>query len=117
MKQMKKVHDCLLKLVFGFALLLLGGLNSFAAEFYVSGAGNDSWDGTAAEYKGGTTGPWRTLDRVNQQMALPEGATVLFRRGDRFEGMLGISGNRLTLGAYGEGERPVLSGARFLCGD
>ncbi|MFC1766395.1 right-handed parallel beta-helix repeat-containing protein [Planctomycetota bacterium] len=88
-----------------------------ATAFYVSRAGNDSWDGTATEYKGGTTGPWKTLGKVNQQMAMLEGRTVLFRCGDQFEGMLEIKGNNCKFGAYGEGERPVLSGARFLEGD
>lgn len=112
-----KVHECLMKSAIGFTLLLFGWLNSYAAEFYVSNAGNDSWDGTAAEYKGGTTGPWLTLGKVNEQMAMLEGGTVLFRCGDQFEGMLEITGNNLRFGAYGVGERPVLSGARFLEGE
>ena len=106
-----------MKFVIGFTLLLLGGLNSYADQFYVSNTGNDSWDGTAAEYNGETTGPWKTLDKVNQQMALLENGTVFFQSGDQFEGMLEIKGNNIRFGAYGKGERPVLSGARFLEGD
>ena len=98
----------------GFILLLLGGLNAHATEFYVSMDGNDGWDGTAAAYEGGTTGPWKTIDKVNQQMAQLEGRSVLFRSGDQFEGMLEISGNNIRFGAYGEGVRPVLSGARHM---
>ena len=55
-----------------------------AADFYVSNAGNDAWDGMAAEYSGGTSGPWKTLNKVNQQMSQIESRSVLFRRGDRF---------------------------------
>lgn len=105
------------KIAIAFTLLVFWGINACAAEYYVSAAGNDSWDGTAAEYKGGTTGPWLSLDKVNQQMAQLAGATVLFRRGDQFEGRLEITGNKLIFGAYGEGEKPVLSGARSPAGE
>jgi len=50
-------------------------------------------------------------------MALLEGGTVLFRCGNQFEGILEIKGNKLRFGAFGQGERPVLSGARFLQGE
>jgi hypothetical protein len=111
------VQHCLSKLVMGFVLLLFAWLNADAADFYVSNAGNDTWDGTAAEFKGGTKGPWLTLAKVNKEMAQLEGGTVFFRCGDQFEGRLEIKGNNLKFGAYGEGKRPVLSGARFLQGD
>ena len=98
-------------------LLLVGCTNLNTTNFYVSNNGDDAWDGTAAEYKGGTKGPWKTLDKLNQQMALIEGGTVLFRNGDKFEGLLEIKGSNVRFGAYGQGERPVLSGARFLEGE
>ncbi len=107
----------LVRYTLGFLLLLIGMLNAYSTDYYVSRTGNDSWDGAAAEYKGGTTGPWKTLDKVNQQMVLLERGSVLFRCGDQFEGMLEIKGNNIRFGAYGEGERPVLSGARFLEGN
>ena len=103
----------LLPSIFAFASLFAGGLNANATDYYVSGKGNDAWDGKSAEYTGGVSGPWLTLDKVNQQMAMLEGGTVLFRCGDQFEGKLEITGNKLSFGAYGEGERPVLSGARL----
>jgi len=98
-------------------ILFSGWLNANAVEYYVSSAGNDAWDGKSAEYTGGISGPWKTLDRVNQQLTMPEGATILFRRGDRFEGMLEINGHNFRIGAFGEGERPILSAARTLRGD
>ena len=88
-----------------------------AADFYVSNAGNDAWDGMAAEYSGGTSGPWKTLNKVNQQMAQLEGGSVRFRRGDRFEGSLEINKSNIRFGDFGEGERPVLSGAQYVSGD
>lgn len=101
----------------GIFLLFVGCFSLDAAEYYVSSSGNDDWDGLALEYKGGTNGPWLSLEKVNQEMAQLEGDTVLFRRGDRFEGTLEVRGNKICFGAYGEGERPVLSGARMLTGD
>ena len=81
-------------------------------KYYVSNAGNDAWDGTSAEHVGGVSGPWKTLNKVNQQMTSFDGGSILFRRGDRFEGMLDIKKQKnITFGAYGYGERPVLSGA------
>ncbi|MDX2432270.1 MAG: right-handed parallel beta-helix repeat-containing protein [Bacteroides sp.] len=98
-------------------LLFFGWLNADAADYYVSAAGNDAWDGKSAEYIGGTSGPWLTVDRVNQRLALPEGANILFHRDERFEGMLEIKGHNFRIGAYGEGERPILSAARTLTGN
>ena len=99
------------------ALLIAGWLNAYAVDYYVSNAGNDTWDGKSAEYAGGKSGPWKTLDRVNQQLSQSEGAKIYFRRGDRFEGMLLIRGANFQIGAYGKGEPPILSGARTLQGE
>ncbi len=97
-------------------LLVLGWSSANSSVFYVSNAGNDAWDGTSAEYLGGSVGPWRTLNKVNQEMEMLDEQTVHFHRGDRFEGMLEIKGNNISFGAYGPGERPILSGARTLTG-
>lgn len=111
---MKKTH---LKkgIIVTFCLLCIS-LAVFAeggSSFYVSNAGNDAWDGMAAEYKGGTTGPWLTINKVNQQMTQLEGEFVLFHRGHRFEGSLEINKNNISFGAYGDGERPILTGAQY----
>ena len=108
---MKKHHTTTSIVV---ALLFLGWLNAGAADYYVSSAGNDAWDGKSGEYTGGVSGPWHTLNRVNQQFTFAEGANILFRRGDRFEGKLRIKGYNIRLGSYGDGDRPLLSGARTL---
>ncbi|MFC1763737.1 right-handed parallel beta-helix repeat-containing protein [Planctomycetota bacterium] len=88
-----------------------------ATDFHVSNAGNDAWDGMAAEHRGGTSGPWKTLNKVNQQMPQLEGGSVRFRSGDRFLGTLEINQKNIKFGAYGEGDRPILSGARYVSGD
>jgi hypothetical protein len=99
------------------SFLLVGWLNADATDFYVSSAGNDAWDGMSKVHSGGNSGPWETLTKVNQQMAQLEGESVLFRRGDRFEGTLEVKQKNITFGAYGYGERPVLSGAVFVTGN
>ena len=100
-----------------FVILFSGWNNLNAVDYYVSTSGNDSWDGRSAEFTGGQSGPWKTIDRVNEVLNTPEGATILFRRGDTFEGMLEIEGHNFRIGAYGEGELPVLSAARTISGD
>ncbi|WP_171027099.1 right-handed parallel beta-helix repeat-containing protein [Pseudarthrobacter sp. NamB4] len=81
---------------------------------YVSAEGSDSNPGTQAA-------PWETLVKVRSAMdsgELQRGSQVLFRRGDTFYGYLheptlqGLSG-ALVLGAYGSGDRPVISGYKI----
>lgn len=100
------------RIVLVVSFLLIGWRSSGSSVYYVSNAGNDSWDGKSAEYMGGNSGPWHTLDKVNEQMENLEGENILFHRGDRFEGALEIKGENISFGAYGPGERPILSGAR-----
>jgi hypothetical protein len=98
------------------SFLLIGWSSSASSVYYVSNAGNDAWDGKAAAYAGGNSGPWRTLKKVNEQMEKLHEQTILFHRGDQFEGVLEIKGNNISFGAYGPGERPILSGARLISG-
>ncbi len=105
-------------------VLLVGGLNvlgppqagAAGATYYVSPNGNDSNPGTAPDQA------WRTLARVQTAMpTLGSGAQVLFERGGTFAGSLDIAvsgraGSPLIFGAYGSGERPVLSGLTTLTG-
>lgn len=91
--------------------------SSVSVNYYVSNVGNDDWNGMSAEHIGGKTGPWKTLNKVNQQMAKLEGASVRFRRGDQFEGNLEVNQNNISFEAYGDGERPILSGAEYASGN
>lgn len=74
--------------------------------YYVDATGgNDSYTGVAGYYAGGTTGPWRSLTKVNSQTFAP-GDTILFKRGETWRGQLfadsGSSSSDVTYGAYGD---------------
>ena len=101
--------------------LLLGGLPTRAAIYYLAATGNDA--NTPAQAQNSAT-PWQTLARLNTAMPLLQpGDQVLFRRGDVFRGQLvvtrsGTSTAPLTFGAYGPAgaAAPVLSGSAPLSG-
>src|SRR5258705_1453070 len=81
-----------------------------ATTYYFSASGNDANNGTS------TSTPWKTLSKFNSVFAskLP-GDNFLFNRGDVFYGSIipsrsGSSGLPITIGAYGTGANPVISG-------
>ena len=70
--------------------------------------GSDEGTGTSID------GAWQSLARASQ-VKLQPGDQLLLRRGATFEGELEISGTgtpgqRILVGAYGEGEQPVVRG-------
>jgi hypothetical protein len=80
-------------------------------SYYVdSQNGNDNYVGTSPE------SAWKTMSKVNNHVFSP-GDQILFKRGQTFnidgDGMLldgnGNASNRITLGAYGTGNAPVLT--------
>jgi len=81
-----------------------------AVTYYVSPSGNDSNSGTSQNQA------WRTIARVQQHMLqIQPGDQVLFQRGGVYPGLLSIyrSGTAaapIVFGAYGSGEKPVISG-------
>jgi hypothetical protein len=88
------------------------------AEYYVSTAGNDSNPGTLSA-------PWKTIARVNTAIGAGGVAglhsRIRFRRGDTFYGGLRpsktlnpASPGWLQIGAYGDGDHPVISGYKIL---
>ncbi|MBO0730934.1 MAG: right-handed parallel beta-helix repeat-containing protein [Acidimicrobiaceae bacterium] len=83
-------------------------VQSIQKQFYVdASAGNDSWPGTEPR-------PWRTLAKVSAFRFQP-GDTILLRRGDTYTGQLtlddsGTASQPVTVGAYGAGSRPVVTG-------
>ncbi|MGW0662078.1 right-handed parallel beta-helix repeat-containing protein [Streptodolium elevatio] len=85
------------------------GTAAAGTTYYVdASAGSDSQAGTSAATA------WRTLGKVSAA-ALRPGDTVLFKRGEEWNGTLALSrsgtaGQPLTVGAYGTGERPVVGG-------
>lgn len=76
--------------------------------FYLSSSeGNDDNEGTI-------NAPWLSLEKISATTLFP-GDTVLFKRGDQFNGhyVVNGSGNEdlpVIITAYGEGERPIISG-------
>ena len=78
--------------------------------YYVDATdGNDSWDGLAGSYDSGS-GPWQTLDKVNNATLSP-GDSVLFKRGETWREHLipksGSAAGRLTFDAYGDSSDPL----------
>ncbi len=96
----------LTSILFAFSLLL--GAPLFATTFYVDASnGNDSNNGTS------TSTAWKSVAKA-QQAPLKGGDALLFKRGQTFNGRFSLSysgsaGNPITIGAYGDGARPVIS--------
>jgi Right handed beta helix region len=76
--------------------------------YYVAATGSDTASGSI-------TSPWKTVDRVNQQVLNP-GDTVLFRAGDTFADAVlmppssGTPGKPVTYGVYGNGRAIIAQG-------
>ncbi len=81
-----------------------------ATDYYVKNGGNDLHTGTS------DATAWATVEKINSMFpTLSPGDRILFRRGDTFYGTLkitksGSSGSPITLGAYGTGEKPIVTG-------
>ncbi|MFT3679418.1 MAG: right-handed parallel beta-helix repeat-containing protein [Ferruginibacter sp.] len=90
--------------------LLLTCLLSRGQIYYVSPTGNDANLGTSSSL------PWKTIAKINASFStLSGGGMVLFQRDGKFYGSVianksGSSGNVITIGAYGTGAKPILTG-------
>jgi len=93
------------------SLLCSFPLFASAATYYISHNGNDSNSGTSPAQA------WRSLQRAQQQMfQLQPGDQMLFERGGTYPGLLslnrsGTAAQPMVFGAYGSGEKPIISGA------
>lgn len=74
------------------------------STFYVSASGSDEADGRSPATA------WSTIQRANQA---PTSSRLLLRRGDTFYGELDLP-RGCELGAYGEGDRPILTMYKLL---
>jgi len=87
-----------------------------ATDFFLSNTGNDSNTGTSE------VSAWATISRANSALAeFNPGDRLLFKRGDVFYGTLiitksGTAGSPITIGAYGTGNKPIITGFRSLTG-
>jgi hypothetical protein len=81
-----------------------------ATDYFIASNGNDGNNGTSQST------PWKSIDKLNAYFSnLKPGDRVLFRRGDTFYGGItvnksGTAGAPITIGAYGSGEKPVITG-------
>jgi parallel beta-helix repeat protein len=105
---MKSIYERFTKRTLLAILIVHFSMLSFAATYYVSSTGNDSNSGLA------TTLAWKTMAKVNSA-TFKAGDQILFNRGETFYGSLtisqsGVSGSPITLGAYGTGENPIITG-------
>ena len=95
--------------VFLYLILISFSNISQAVNYYLSANGNDRNNGNSAETS------WKTIERLNKQKLIA-GDSVLFKRGDIFTGEIvaGNSGSKklsIIYGAYGSGEKPIITGA------
>jgi parallel beta-helix repeat protein len=97
-----------------FNLLIICSLEfSEAANYYLSSTlGKDTY---SAQQAGSLMTPWKTLDHLNEMMGyLKPGDSVLFKRGETFQGLLvltvsGSSTSHIVFGSYGSGNDPVIT--------
>jgi uncharacterized repeat protein (TIGR02059 family) len=97
-------------------LLLFFNTIASATDYYISSSGNDSNNGLSSSTS------WKTITKVNSIFTtLKPGDRILFNRGDTFYGTLvitksGIAGSPITIGAYGSGENPIITGFTTISG-
>ncbi|MFA5557489.1 MAG: right-handed parallel beta-helix repeat-containing protein [Flavobacteriaceae bacterium] len=85
---------------------------SYAATYYVRNGGNDAAAGTSESTA------WATITKVNNAWSdgtIVAGDNILFRKGDIWHGTItvsraGSSDNPITIGSYGTGEKPIITG-------
>ena len=87
-----------------------------ATDYYVSNAGNDLALGISASTS------WKTITKVNSAfITMKPGDRILFNRGGTFYGTIiptksGSDGNPITIGSYGTGLNPVITGFTTISG-
>ena len=77
--------------------------------YYVSAAGSDANTGKS------TSTPWKSIAKLNT-VSFTSGDAILFRCGDEFQGQISLGQSGVTLGSYGSGNKPIISGAQHLTG-
>lgn len=97
-----------------FLALIASASVSKATNYYFSTTTGD--DSRPATYANHPSTPWKSIAKLNSVFhSFKAGDSVLFKRGDVFEGTITItaSGNArspIVLAAYGTGENPVITG-------
>ncbi|MFS8083544.1 MAG: right-handed parallel beta-helix repeat-containing protein [Ginsengibacter sp.] len=78
-------------------------MRASATKYYVSRSGSDADNGISPRTA------WRTLTKVNS-FTISKHDSIFFNRGDSFYGKLTVSADSLYFGAYGVGNKPVITG-------
>jgi len=92
-----------------FSALFLICFRSYGQrQYYFSNSGNDNNPGSS-------TAPFKSINKFNE-LALKPGDQIFFHRGDTFSGTMiirasGTSNNPIVVNSYGQGSRPVITGA------
>jgi len=87
-------------------------LNSGGNYYVDSVLGDDGNTGVAS------SAPWKTISKINNA-SFPPGSNILFKKGGIWREQLivpssGVSGQPITFGAYGEGEKPIFNPSRVV---
>ncbi len=92
-----------------FGLLIITSINSQTTYYIDATNGNDANNGTS------TSTAWKSIDQVNEQ-AYIAGDHILFKKGEIWKGtrlyiedFSGSSTENIIYGAYGSGEKPIIS--------
>nr|MBA3283836.1 hypothetical protein [Nitrosopumilus sp.] len=108
-----------MKLKLLLLLLFISHLSYSATYYFSSTTGDDSRTATQAQ---NPSTPWKTVKKLNAYFSyLAPGDFVLFKRGETFYGGIvisksGSSGSPITIGAYGSGDKPIITGMTNLSG-
>jgi hypothetical protein len=85
--------------------LVLFSFKSYAIDYYISNSGSDANNGQS------TSAPWATIAKLNSSWgSINSGDRIYFQRGGTFFGTIAVGKSGITLGAYGSGDRPVITG-------
>lgn len=75
----------------------------FIPNYFISSTGNDANDGLTAQT------PWRSLSNIYTQTFSP-GDKIGLKKGDSWHESIIIKDSNITLGAYGTGANPIVTG-------
>ncbi|KAA9041455.1 right-handed parallel beta-helix repeat-containing protein [Ginsengibacter hankyongi] len=90
-----------------FIILSFSSLQANATKYYVSTSGNDANNGMSPRTA------WGTLNKLNS-FTITKRDSIFFNRGDSFYGELKVSADSLYFGAYGVGNKPVITGFQHI---
>jgi hypothetical protein len=104
------------RILIGFVLLLvILPVSAYATDYYVDATNGDNGNlGTSPEQA------WKTISKVNS-MSFNPGDNIYFERNETWREILippssGSSGSQITFGAYGTGNKPIITALGDLSG-